>query len=189
MAIDGAQILAGAPDDDVGPNARQGSASVFFAPAPLPPRPPPTVPTGRPQPARPSISGFDFSPNVIAVGRRATPTIAIAKGGRFEYMLNAAARIAIVIERKLAGRREGRRCVKPRRDLKRRRKCARYKRAGTISRVGGSGRNMLSFSGRIGSRPLRPGSYRARIAAANAGGVSAVRTTSFRVVRAKKRRR
>ncbi len=37
VAIEGDAIVAGAPSDDVGANADQGSTTIFFAPAPVPP--------------------------------------------------------------------------------------------------------------------------------------------------------
>ena len=187
VALDGGTIIAGAYLDDVGANMDQGSASIFLPPAPVPPVTPPLIPGGATPAvlARASVSGFDFSPDVIAVARRATSVSALAKGGRFRYDLDTDARVSIVIERKLPGRRLGRRCVRPRRGLKRR--CSRYRRRGELRRTGRAGHNTVPFSGRIGSRALAPGSYRARIRAANAAGASGPRTTSFRVVRETRR--
>jgi hypothetical protein len=52
VAVAGDTIVAGAPLDDVGANADQGSASVVFAPAPTTPAGPP--PPGPPPPAGPA---------------------------------------------------------------------------------------------------------------------------------------
>jgi hypothetical protein len=174
VAIDGDAVVAGAPFDDVGTNADQGSAVVFFTPAGAPG-------PGGTAPGRPLVRGFDFAPNRIAVGRRRTPVGAAAHGGAFRYRLNAAAQVTIVIQRKRAGRRRGRRCVAPRPGLRRR--CIRYRRRGALRRDGRAGRNRVRFSGRIGRRVLAPGAYRATITAINAGGTSKRRTTSFEIVK------
>jgi len=144
----------------------------------------PGVPAAPPEPplARAAVSGFDFSPDVIAVGSEPTPLSAVSKGGSFSYTLSAPATVEIKLERKLVGRRKGRRCVKPKQGLKR--KCTRYQLKGTLTRSGNAGQNTTPFSGRVGSRALPPGSYRATITATNTAGVSSAQTTSFRVVRA-----
>ena len=183
--IDGGTIVAGAPFDDVGVNANQGSAVVFFAPAGAPPGTGPGG-AGGPAPARPVVRGFDFSPNRIAVGRRRTPLAALARGGRFVFRLSAAAQVKIVIQRKLAGRRRRGRCVRPRPGLRRR--CVRYRRRGQLERDLQAGRKRVRFSGRIGRKPLAAGSYRALITAVNAGGTSKRRTTNFKIVKPKQRR-
>ena len=197
VAISGGTILAGAPGEDVGANRNQGSASIFFTPSLLPPAAPPgpapapatpssPTPPIRSAISRPSISGFDFSPDVIAVPKQRTRISTGAKGGRFKYTLSIDARITIMVERKLSGRRAGRRCVRPTRRLTR--KCTRYQRRGALDHSGRSGPNTVFFSGRIGRRALAAGSYRATITATNAGGASTPRATTFRVVRAKQRR-
>ena len=180
VAIDGNTVLAGTQWDDVGVNANQGSAVVFFAPAGAPPGTGPGG-TGAPAPARPVVRGFDFSPNRIAVGRRRTPVAALARGGRFRFRLSAAAQVKIVIQRKLAGRRRRERCVRPRPGLRRR--CVRYRRRGRLERDLQAGRKRVRFSGRIGRKPLAAGTYRALITAVNAGGTSKRRTTNFKVVK------
>jgi len=199
VAIDAGQILAGSTRNDSTTNPNDGSVSVFVegavAPVATPPPPPlPSPPAAVPPPApapavlrRSSVSAFDFAPNVIRVGPRATVVSALAaRGGRFTYTLSLPARISIVISRKLAGRRSNGRCVSPKRGQKS--NCTRYSRRGALNRTGKAGKNALSFSGRIGKGALAPGTYRARITATNAVGSSAARTTSFRIVRTPRRR-
>ena len=53
VAIEGDTIVAGDPVDDVGANAEQGSATIFFAAAPPPPAPSPTTPDPTPTPTPP----------------------------------------------------------------------------------------------------------------------------------------
>ena len=186
VAIDGNTVVAGAPFDDVGIKANQGSAVVFFAPAGAPPGTGPGGTGGGPPPARPVVRGFDFSPNRIAVGRRRTPVAALARGGRFTFRLSAAAQVTIRIDRRLAGRRRRGRCVRPRPGLRRR--CIRHRRRGALKRDRQAGNNRVRFSGRIGKKALTAGSYRATITAVNAGGTSKRRTTRLKVVKPKRRR-
>jgi hypothetical protein len=66
-----------------------------------------------------------------------------------------------------------------------RRRCTLYKRAGTLTRKGrGPGSVSTAFSGRIGRKALRTGSYRASVQAADAAGnKSPTRRVRFRVVK------
>jgi hypothetical protein len=61
-------------------------------------------------------------------------------------------------------------------------------RVGTLNRAGIAGPNVVPFTGRIGTRPLRPGVYRLKARAVDAAGNAATpRTTRFRIVRARPR--
>jgi hypothetical protein len=53
---------------------------------------------------------------------------------------------------------------------------------GTLTRAGNTGTNGLFFTGRIGNRPLSPGSYRLTVTATADARVSAPRTLAFRVI-------
>jgi hypothetical protein len=58
----------------------------------------------------------------------------------------------------------------------------RYRTIGALKRTGAKGPNGIRFTGRIGKRSLRPGRYRAVIAATDsAGNRSTLRRTRFRV--------
>jgi hypothetical protein len=63
----------------------------------------------------------------------------------------------------------------------------RFGTVGTLMRTGakGTGTYIIAFTGRIGDRALRPGSYRAIIRATGAEGAhSGQRSTRFRIVNA-----
>jgi hypothetical protein len=114
----------------------------------------------------------------------------LARGARFRYRLSEAASVRVRIERRLAGRRVGKRCLAPRKRLRKRRRCTRHRLAGTVRFTGKPGRNSSFFSGRIGKRALRRGRYRALLVATDpAGNRSRTRTVRFRVVRAPKRKK
>jgi hypothetical protein len=153
------------------------------------PAPPDTTPP--PDTAAPVISGLRLSRRTFAVGSAPTPVAAkVRKGTTISYSLSEPARVAFKIERALAGRRSGGKCRKATRRLRKKRKCTRFKTAGTLRRSGAAGANRLAFSGRIGRRALRPGSYRLTITGTDAAGnPSAAKRAKFKVVRAPKRKR
>jgi hypothetical protein len=112
----------------------------------------------------------------------------VKRGTRFRYKLSKAAEVTITIERKLSGRRvkKGKKtvCAKPARKYRKKRKCTRYKRVGTIRATGKAGSNTTSFTGRFRGKALKRGRYRATIVATDAQGVkSTPRRLNLRVVK------
>ncbi|HEX6984177.1 MAG TPA: hypothetical protein VF170_02315, partial [Planctomycetaceae bacterium] len=105
-------------------------------------------------------------------------------GTAFIYRLSEKATVRITIERRLRGRRVGRRCLKPTARNRSGRRCARWRRRGQITASATAGRNSTRFSGRVRKRRLRPGRYRARLIATDpAGNSSSERRVSFTIVR------
>jgi hypothetical protein len=99
----------------------------------------------------------------LVSGFRATPSVFVHRT-RFRYTLSEAAQVTLRIQRALAGRH------------------GRYRTVRTLKRTGIKGLNRIKFARRIGKRSLRPGRYRAVIAATDAAGNrSTLRRTSFRV--------
>jgi hypothetical protein len=143
-------------------------------PAPAPPPPPPPAPPAR-DTVPPNVAGFAVSPNRFPVRGRSS----------FRFRLSERAAARVLIERALAGRRVGRRCVAPTRKLRKRARCTRLTRVGTLTyRNRPPGANRIPFSGRIGRRALAGGSYRATITATDAAGNrSRPRRAVFRIVR------
>jgi DNA-binding beta-propeller fold protein YncE len=79
-------------------------------------------------------------------------------GATVSYVLRSRARVRFTVQRRTGGR---------------------YRRVrGSITRRGRQGANSFRFTGRIGGRPLRPGSYRLSATVAGAG----PRRTAFRIV-------
>jgi hypothetical protein len=98
--------------------------------------------------------------------RRRSPVAAARakRGTAFVYTLSEAARVVVTVERK------------------NRRK--RYARIGTFTQDGAAGRNTKRWLGKIGSKALPPGTYRASVVATDtAGNASAPRRLTFRIVR------
>jgi hypothetical protein len=137
----------------------------------------------------PTFSGVSLTNKVFTVGKGATPVSAKKKrrvkvGTSFRFTLSEAATVKLVIAQKLPGRRAGKVCRKTSRKNRGRKRCTRFVKKGTLTRAGAAGANSVKFTGRIGRRALKPGSYRVSITATDAAGNrSKPKTLSFRVVR------
>jgi hypothetical protein len=130
-----------------------------------------------------SILSFSMLRRTFAVGSAPTPVSKAAakpkRGSAFRYSLSKAGNVTITIHALLAGRVSKGKCVKPTRKLRSAKKCTRAVKRGSLRRSGAAGANNVPFSGRIGKKPLAPGSYRATIAAAAAKS----RTARFTIVK------
>jgi hypothetical protein len=161
---------------------------------PLPPLPPISTPGGGAQPdvqlpvdgIAPALSALGITNKTFAVGPQATPVAARAakKGTTFVYTLSEPATVTISIDQAQTGRRKGSSCVKQTSKNRKAKKCTYYVSKGAISRAGTVGPNALPFSGRIGTKALKPGSYRAVLGAVDsAGNRSALKTVAFKIVK------
>lgn len=142
----------------------------------------------------PVIGGLSMLRRRFAVARARTPVSTayrrVRRGSAFRFGLSESASVTIVMERARKGRRFRGRCVKPKRSLRRKRRCTRWVRAGQpLTRLDlAAGRQTVKFSGRIGSKALHLGRYRATLVALNAaGGRSTPRRITFTIVRARRR--
>jgi hypothetical protein len=134
----------------------------------------------------PVVSNYGITNNPFVVGSR--PTAAAKKkhkkGTVFRFTLSEAATARIVIAQRRPGRRKGKRCVAPTKKLARAKKCTRITRRGTLTRASHAGLNKVAFSGRIGTKALRPGRYQATLRATDAAGnISTAKTIRFRIVK------
>ena len=131
-------------------------------PAADPPAGPAPGPPAEADTAAPGISSLELKNRRFRVGRASTPQVALKApvGTKLRYALSEPATVAITIERQRSG-----------------------KGAGTLTRAGTAGPNAMPFTGRVGRRELRPGSYRMRVVATDAAGnASTPATVRFRVV-------
>jgi hypothetical protein len=142
--------------------------------------------TGACHNAPPELGSLTLAHGAFAVA--GVPTALFARtarppyGSAISYMLSKPATVRLDIGRLLAGRRDGRRCVAPRRRLGRRAACTRVVSQGSLSREGQAGKNGLFFTGRIGNRPLTPGGYRLTVTATSNARTSRAKTVNFRVI-------
>jgi hypothetical protein len=169
LDLDGKPLLT---DGDSDGSARRDIGAFEYQPAPVTSTPagtgssgdltPPLLPPGTAADTNaPSVSSFASSRTRFAVGRARTAISAVARGTQLRYTLSEPAKVTIAIKR-LGARRA----------------------AGKLVRSGKAGRNTIKFSGRIGTRALKRGRYRATITAVDgAGNRSAPRRLVFRIVR------
>jgi len=129
----------------------------------------------------PVVRGYGLTNNPF-VASRSSKTKTHKRGTAFRYRLSEAATVRIVITRRGLGKRQGRRCVAPTRRLRTARRCSRVITKGALTRISRRGANTVIFSGRIGSRALRPGRYQATLIATVATTRSKPRTISFTIV-------
>ena len=132
---------------------------------------------------KPVISAYVVSPSAF-VAANTGPALIAAVGGRVVYRLSEAATVRFTVERKLAGRRKGRRCVAPQR-ARRGKRCIRWSRvSGSFTHAGAGGLNTFRFMGRLGGKPLRRGNYRlVAVATDGAGNASKAARHPFRITR------
>lgn len=87
--------------------------------------------------------------------------------------------MTITIDALLSGRVSKGRCVRPTPALRNAKRCTRGVKKGVFRRTGKAGDNSVAFSGRIGTKALAAGSYRATLAATGAKS----RSVRFKTVR------
>ena len=106
------------------------------------------------------------------------------KGTKFSYRVSEPARVSFTIERPTVGRKVGRKCRRRTNANRGKRACTLYRRVGSFSQSGATGRNSKKFSGKLRSRALRAGRYRAMLRATDpAGNRSKRKSVRFRVIR------
>ena len=127
-------------------------------------------------PTKPSLASVRMTHTRFSVGPEPTAIVA-ANGHRssvgtiFEFSLSKAADLSILIARLGEGRLAGKRCVRTTHALRRHKRCALFATSGTLTRrAKGAGAGSVPFSGRIGTRALKPSHYRATLTATDSAG-------------------
>ena len=116
---------------------------------------------------RPRLTMTSMSPRRFRAAARGS---SIVKRGssRVAFTLSERATVRFEVERVLAGRRSGGRCVTPSRAARRAARCTRYVlMRGAFAYTAKSGRNTIRFSGRLRSRKLPTGRHRLRAVASD----------------------
>jgi hypothetical protein len=112
-------------------------------------------PGGTPDITPPVLSGLTLTHGTFAVAKRKPPP----KGVTIRFNLSEAASVKFAVTQKRPGRRKGKRCVAPTRKLRHAKHCTRIVTLGSFTRSENAGLVAASFSGRLGGRALKPGSY------------------------------
>jgi hypothetical protein len=106
------------------------------------------------------------------------------KNGKVSYRLSEQATVRLKLERKLTGRKVGRKCVKQTKKNKNRKKCPRYKKIKNFNGPGKKGLNKVTLPG---GKKLKPGTYRLTITASDAAGNETTKKISFKVKKKKRK--
>jgi len=138
-------------------------------------------------PPAPVLSALTQSHRSWREGRRLAvisraPRIPV--GTTFSFQLSAPASLTLSFERSLAGRRAGRRCVRPGRRNRRRARCVRLVPAGTLALTATrAGVSRIGFQGRLTrTRRLAPGSYVLLLSARNVTGATGPTRIAFTIL-------
>ncbi len=125
------------------------------------------------RPPKDRLSRFSLRPKAFAPASRGGSVARVSRspGAIVSYFGSQPAVTTFTITRMAAGRRHGRRCVRPTRRNRRARTCTRALEAGSFAHRDAVGRNRFRFTGRIGHRKLPPGNYLLTAAPQSAGGV------------------
>jgi hypothetical protein len=183
----GSPTIDGGIADQVGPLDLGGNARILgpapdigayeFVPPPAVPLPASTA-AGQLQSlslAPPTFTPAKTGEAILSATKKAKAPI----GTTVAYSLTAKATTEFFVERKVAGRSVGGKCVKVTKANRAKRKCAIFKlNKSGFSHPGATGTNTFKFSGRVGGVALPPGSYRL---VASAGGVK--KTAGFTIVK------
>ncbi len=138
-----------------------------------------------PAPPAGQIQSLLLSPSTFVAANLGGAVISKKRGRKrpvgtsVAYELTAPSTVTFTVERRAAGRRAGKRCVKRTRANRQKAKCTLLRPVrGSFTHAGGAGANIFKFAGRIGGRTLRPGRYRLVGSAGGSG-----KRAGFRIVR------
>jgi hypothetical protein len=139
-------------------------------------------------PPRPTLTAARLTNKRFRVSKRATAVSAkmAPLGTSFLFTLSTPSRVQIALSRSARGLRRGKSCLAPSAKLRRKhaKRCTRTLRVGTLTRSSLlPGADRVAFSGRIGKKPLQPGSYKALLTASNSSGLSTPAVLTLVIVR------
>ena len=148
---------------------------------------PPPPPGGGPPPVtqqgKPSVQSLALSPKAFRAAK-AGASISAKVGAKVTYRLSVAASTKFTVEKESAGRKKGRKCVKQTPRNRKAKKCKLYKAVrGSFTHSGKAGSNSFKFTGRVGRKSLKPGTYRLVAVATAGSSKSTIKQASFRIVR------
>jgi len=154
-------------------------------PGTTPPPGPIVVPVITPTPLV-VLSGLRVNPSAFRAARSggSVKSATVRTGTRVSYSLNIAGRVRFTVERRSSGRSVSGRCVTPTKANRKRAACTRYVRVtGSFTRTRAAGADRFTFTGRIGGRTLKPGSYRLVATPSASGRTGTAKRVSFRITR------
>jgi hypothetical protein len=157
-----------------------GADATFVTPATLAS---PAGPAG-PTPIVDRITNVKITPTTLVAASRGASIARAARratGALVSYGGTQPATTTFTILLASAGRQQGRACVKPAKRNRTRKRCTRYLNLGSFTHTDIAGANRFRFTGRVGGRKLKPGTYRMRATPRNGAGAGPTAYTQFRV--------
>jgi DNA-binding beta-propeller fold protein YncE len=156
---------------------------------------PGTLPAAGPGalPPKPVLGALAVVPARFRIGPLMPKVLAsrrVPTGATIRFRLSRAASVAMTFERARPGRRVGRACRRPTRANRRRPRCTRWVRAGTLVRAARAGLVRVRFQGRLRRRrAFAPGRYRlTAIPSTKAAGAGTSQRVRFTLLPALRRR-
>jgi streptogramin lyase len=142
-------------------------------------------------PPKDRLTRFSLRPKAFLPASRggSVARVSRAPGTIVTYFGSEPAVTTFTITRMAAGRRHGRRCVRPTRSNRRARTCTRALEVGSFTHADAVGRNRFRFTGRIGRRKLAPGDYLLTASPQSAGGVGRSVRKHFTILKPKPRKK
>jgi hypothetical protein len=131
---------------------------------------------GNPPPkdtTKPKLSKLRLSAKRFRIGGKLASASAVKTGTNVRYTLSEAATVTLSFARVTAGRKVGKRCVKPKRSNRRRKHCTRFVSVKPPLRFSAqaAGQRSIHFEGRLSRRKtLKPGVYRLTLKARDTAG-------------------
>jgi hypothetical protein len=171
------------PGTPGGPTAPTGPP-----PSSPPPPPPPASGGATTDRTAPQIRSASLTNRRFAAGKAVTAAKKkrAPVGTTIRLTLTEAATVSISVEQRAAGRRSGKRCVRPTKKLikAKARRCTLTITLGSFTRKVGPGAVKIPFTGRLARGALKPGTYVLRLLPTDAAGNrGAAKTTSFTIVK------
>jgi hypothetical protein len=200
VSSDGSTLVGGARFASLA-HTLEGATYVFTPPGSIPTGPPVSAPVygksgpssggSAPGSSSPAASGESVSPSSFEAAPSG-PSAASARrhkyGARVTFTLNVASEVRFTVQQRQPGRYTGkgrkRRCVAQTRKNAKAKKCTRVVTLrGSFARNGLAGANSFRFTGRLGGKTLKPGTY-ALVATPMANGKAGhAATATFRIKR------
>ncbi len=200
VSSDGSTLVGGARFASLA-HADEGAAYVFTPPGSIPSGPPVSLPaygksgpssgSSAPGSSSPAASGESVSPSSFEAAPSG-PSAASARrhkyGARVTFTLNVASEVRFTVQQRQHGRYTGkgrkRRCVAQTHKNAKAKKCTRVVTLrGSFARSGKAGTNSFRFTGRLGGKTLKPGTYTLVATPMANGKAGHAATATFRIKR------
>ena len=159
--------------------------------APVVPAPPAVAPVilapPAPPVARDTITGLTLAPGAFYANPKgptattATDTKKHTFGTIVRYRGSANATTTFIVLSKASGRKHGKICQKPSKANLKGKTCTYYVRVGSFTHKDAAGAVHFRFTGRVGGRTLKPGSYRLELVPRNGAGTGAAAIKAFTI--------